>query len=95
MYKFKRKLRLFKNDPFGLKERYFKWRLKNCIRKGIEIRTNGLKLFLTVATEIGIPRSEEEKEMLRKSVKRYDESIAEFEKTMKYARLYIEEEIAD
>lgn len=91
MRNFRRKLRLFKNDPFGIKEKYFRWRLKVCIRKEIEIRTKGLKLFLTIATEIGIPRNEEEKEMLIKSVKRYDESIAEFEETMKYARLYIEE----
>ena len=46
MKKVHRKLRLFKNDPFGMKEKYFGFRLKHCLRKGVEIRTRALRVYL-------------------------------------------------
>lgn len=92
MRKFRRKLRLFKNDPFGIKEKYFGYRLNHCIRKGVGIRTRALRIYLNIVNNICIPRDEEEKEILKKVVKRFDETIAELEKNMGYARLYIQEE---
>lgn len=92
MKKFKRKLRLFKNDPFGIKEKYFKFRVEKAIKDGTKIRTKALRVYLNIVNDICIPRDDEEKEILRKVVKRYDETIAELEKSMKYARLYIGEE---
>ncbi len=93
--KFHRKLRIFKNDPFGIKEKYFKWRLERCIRKVSEIRTKALRVYLNIVNDICIPRNYEEKEILKKVIKRYDETITELEKSMKYARLYIKEESED
>ena len=91
MEKFRRKLRLFKNDPFSIKEKYFRFRLEHSMRKGVQIRTKALMVYLNIVNDICIPIDEEEKEILRKVVKRFDETIAELEKNMQYARLYIQE----
>lgn len=91
MRKFRRKLRLFKNDPFGIKEKYFFYKVKKHIKKGFKIYTKSLKVYLNIVNEIGIPREEKEKEMLRKTVKSYDETISKLEENLKYARIYIEE----
>lgn len=92
MKKARRKLRLFKNDPFGIKEKYFGFRIEHCLRKGVEIRTRALRVYLNIANDICHPRDEEEREILKKVIKRFDETIAELEENLKYARLYIEEE---
>lgn len=92
MKKVHRKLRLFKNDPFGMKEKYFGFRLKHCLRKGVEIRTRALRVYLNIVNDICIPRDDEEKEILKKVIKRFDETIVELEENLKYARMYIQEE---
>lgn len=83
---------MFKNDPFGIKEKYFGFRLEHCIRKGVQIQTKALRVYLNIVNDICIPRDDEEKEILRKVVKGFDETITELEKNMQYARLYIQEE---
>lgn len=95
MKKFRRKLRLFKNGPFDIKEKYFRFRLERSIRKGVQIRTRALRVYLNIVNDICIPRDDKEKEILKKVVKRFDETIAELEKNMQYARLYIQEESED
>lgn len=92
MRKFRRKLRLFKNDQFGLKEIYFKFRLERHIKKGVKIHTKALRTYLNIANKISIPRDEKETEILRKVIKSYDETIIELEKNLEYSRLYIQEE---
>lgn len=95
MKKLRRKLRLFKNDPFGIKEKYFGFRVEHCLRKSVEIRTRALRVYLNIVNDICIPRDDEEKEILRKAVKRFDETIEELEENLKYARMYIQEESED
>ncbi len=90
--KFHRKIRLFKNDPFRIKEKYFSWKLKYHVRKGTKIRTQALRVYLNIVNDICIPTDDEEKEILKKVIKKYDEAIVELEKNIKYARLYIEKE---
>lgn len=92
MKKVRRKLKLFKNDPFGIKEKYFGFRLEHYLRKGVEIRIKALRVYLNIVNDICIPRDDEEKEILRKAIKRFDETISELEENLKYARMYIQEE---
>lgn len=83
---------LFKNDPFGIKEKYFFWRLKKHIRKNTEVRAKAIQVCVNIINDIGIPRNDESKELLRKAVKTYDDAIAELEQSVKYARVYIRED---
>lgn len=82
---------LFKNDPFGIKGKYFFWRLERHIRKGTEVRTKALRAYVNIINRIGIPQNVEATELLRKVVKSYDDTIAELEQSVKYARMYIRE----
>ena len=91
-YKFRRKLRLLKNDPFGLKELYFKWMIRRCLEKGIDVHTKALKSYLNIVNSIGTPRTKQETELLKKVIKIYDETIMYLEENLKYARLYIKDE---
>lgn len=83
---------LFKNDPFGIKGKYFFWRLERHIRKNTEVRTKAIKVYVNIINKIGIPENDEAKELLRKVVKSYDDAIAELETSVKYARMYIQED---
>lgn len=83
---------LFKNDPFGIKGKYFFWRLNKHIRKNTEVRTKAIQVCVNIVNDIGIPRNDEAKELLRKVVKSYDDAIAELEQSVKYARMYIRED---
>lgn len=87
---FKRKS-LFKNDPFGIKGKYFFWRLERHIRKNTEVRTKSIRVYVNIINRIGIPRNGEAEELLCKVVKSYDDAIAELEQSVKYARMYIRE----
>lgn len=82
---------LFKNDPFGIKRKYFMWRLERHIRKGTELKTKALRVYVNIINRIGIPQNDEATELLRKVVKSYDNTIAELEQSVKYARMYIRE----
>lgn len=83
---------LFKNDPFGIKGKYFFWRLERHIRKNTEVRTKSIRVCVNIINRIGIPRNDEAKELLCKVVKSYDDAIAELEQSVKYARMYIRED---
>ena len=92
MRKFRKKLRLFKNDPFGIKEKYFKWKLEQSIRKGIDIRTKALRVYLYIINDICVPRDKEEQEILKKAISEYDRVIAELEKSIKNERIFAQDE---
>ncbi len=89
--KIKRKTRLFVNDPFGIKERIFRMKLRKCLKDNVQYRTKALGIYLNAMNIIGIPRNEEEKEILVNAVSKYDEALQELENTtLKYARIYIQ-----
>lgn len=83
---------LFKNDLFGIKGKYFFWRLERHIRKNTAVRTKAIKVYVNIINDIGHPTNDEAKEFLRKVVKSYDDAIVELETSVKYARMYIGEE---
>lgn len=85
----KRKLRLFKNDPFGVKAWYFDWLLHRSLRRRNKLYTQCLRICLDVIHEIGIPRNDEEAACLKKAVERYEEINAELNDSLRYAKLYI------
>ena len=88
----KRKIRLFKNDPFGIKEIFFRLQLDKCMKERVKVRTNALKFYLNTINKIGVPRNDKEMLMLKTLLRNYDERISEFEEDLRYARMYIQEE---
>lgn len=88
----KKKLRLFKNDPFGIKYKIFCMRLEWLMKKGIRVRTKSIATYLYVINTICIPEDDEQTELLKKAVNGYDKMVQEIESTLKYARMYIKED---
>ena len=88
----KTKLRLFKNDPFGIKEKIFRIRLEHHLKISVKVMTKALAGYLNIVNEIGIPRSDREKDLLRKVISGYDDTIQKLEDNLRYARMYISEE---
>ena len=86
------KLRMFKNDPFGIKWKIFGIRLKHWMKTGIKVRTKALAAYLNIVNDIGIPRDDEEKEFLKKVVGSYDETIQKLEENLRYSRMYIKDD---
>ena len=87
----KRKLRMFKNDPFGIKYKFFCIRLEWLMKKGIRVRTKSIATYLYVINAIGIPENEEDTEVLKKAINGYDKMVQEVEQTLRYARTYIKD----
>lgn len=87
----KKKLRLFKNDPFGIKYKLFCIRTDWLMKKGIRVRTKSIATYLYVIDAICIPKNEEQTELLKKAVNRYDKMVQEIENTLRYARMYIKD----
>lgn len=85
-------IRLFKNDPFGIKYKIFNIEMDYYFKKLVKNRTKALALYLETVNLIGTPRDDTEKEMLRDVINRYDETIQELEKYLRYSRMYVEEE---
>lgn len=86
----KAKMRLFKNDPFGIKFKIFDMRLRKCLKEEVVFRGKAIATYLNIVNIIGIPRDDEEKEVLRKAVEEYDKMIQEIDNTtLRYARLYL------
>lgn len=88
----RRKLKMFKNDPFGIKYEIFCIRLNYCLKKEIGLRIQALALYLNAINTIGIPRDDEEKILLKEAVRKYDETVNELEEHLRYARMYVEDE---
>lgn len=88
----KKKLRLFKNDPFGIKYKLFCIRTDWLMKKGIRVRTKSIATYLYVINAIGIPKDDEQTELLKKAVNGYDKMVQEIENILRYARMYIEED---
>lgn len=87
----KSKSSLFKNDPFGIKRKILHYKIEKCIKDEINIRTKYMARLLGLVNKIGIPRTDEETELIRKYIKKYDELVLELDENLKYARMYIEE----
>lgn len=87
-----RTIRLFKNDPFGIKYKMFDVMMHYYFKRVIKNRTKALALYLETANLIGFPTSDKEKEVLKDVINRYDETIQKLEEDLRYARMYIEEE---
>lgn len=88
----KKVVSLFKNDPYGIKYKLFKWKLERHIKEGIKVHTKSLAALLNIANKIGIPRTDEDTELMRKVIKTYDDIVLQLEKNLKYARMCISEE---
>lgn len=88
----RRKIRLFKNDPFGIKYKMFDVVMHYYFKKIVKNRTKALALYLDTVNIIGIPKDDKEKEVLKDVINRYDNTIQKLEEDMKYPRMYIEEE---
>lgn len=86
----KKKMRLFKNDRFDIKEKIFNIRIRKSLKDFADINSRIINLTVRGIDSIGIPRTDDEVERLRKYVDAYDKSIAELETHIKYARLYLE-----
>lgn len=86
-----RTIRLFKNDPFGIKYKIFNIKMDYYFKKIVKNRAKALVLYLETVNLIGIPRDDTEKEMLKDIINRYDETIQELEKYLRYSRMYVEE----
>lgn len=86
------KMKMFKNDPFGIKYKIFRFKLKHALKASVKLRTKALAIYLNLVNDIGIPRDDEEGELLKKIVSRYDETIQELEQNLRYARSYIKED---
>lgn len=85
------KLRLCKNDPFGVKHKIFMLRLERHLKAWININTKAIAVCLNAINVIGIPRDQEEKNVLEKAVTEYDKAISDIEETfLKHARMYLE-----
>ena len=86
----KKKLHMFKNDPFDIKYRIFNIRMKLLIKKSIKLRTKQLSHLLELIDIIGHPTDNEELELLKSVTKKYDQSIKDIEqKHVARAREYI------
>ena len=85
-------MKMFKNDPFGIKYKIFRFKLKYALKASVKLRTKALAIYLNLVNDIGIPRDDEEGELLKKLVSRYDETIQELEQNLRYARSYIKED---
>lgn len=88
----RRKIRLFKNDPFGIKYKMFDVAMNYYFKRIVKNRTKALALYLETANMIGHPADDKEKEVLKDVINRYDNTIQKLEEDMKYPRMYIEEE---
>ena len=86
----KKKMRLFKNDRFGIKEKIFNIRIRKSLKDCADINSRIINLTVRGIDSIGIPRTDDEVERLRTYVAAYDKSITELETHVKYARLYLE-----
>lgn len=85
----KKRMRLFKNDRFGIKARIFKLKLSNSLKEHANISCKLVNIAIKAIDNIGIPTTDKDIERLRKYVDIYDNSIAELEKHVKYARIYL------
>lgn len=86
----KRQKSLFKNDPYGIKYKLFKWKLERHIKKGIKVYTKNLAVLLDIANKIGIPRTDDDTGLIRKVIKTYDDIVIQLEENLKYARMCID-----
>lgn len=77
---------LFKNDSYAIKYKTFRWKLDLHIKKGIKVHTKILSKLLIIANKIGIPRTENDIELMRKIIKTYDETISKLGENLEYAR---------
>lgn len=75
----KKKLHMFKNDPFDIKYKIFNIRMKLLIKKNIKLRTKQLAYLLELIDIIGYPNDNEEVELLRWVIEKYDKSIKDIE----------------
>lgn len=87
----KKKLRMFKNDPFGLKWKLFCIRLKWLMKKRIKVRSKSIATYLYVINAIGTPRDESQTDILKRAVDGYDKTIQEIEHSLRYARMYVKD----
>ena len=90
----KKKLHFFKNDPFDIKYKIFRRKIKSSMEESIKLHTKSLALCLKIIITIGYPSDDEELEILRNSIQKYDMNIQELEKRyVKRARKYIDNDI--
>lgn len=78
-----RKRSLFKNDPFGIKQKIFMWRTTNHIKKHNHLVASQLECFLNIVSLIGIPRTEEDAIKLEKIYETYQPFTNEIKSNIK------------
>ena len=81
----------FRNDPFGLKWKWFSFRLDRHINDTVKFRLKAMRTMHRIANRIGVPRDEEEVALLRKVVTSYDEQVMKLEEIMSHYRDYVVE----
>lgn len=84
----KKKVSIFKNDPYGIKSKMFNKKLDMHIREGIKVNTNILRRLLLLSHNIGHPETEKERDLLKKVIQTYDETILKLEENLTYARMW-------
>lgn len=89
----KKRISLFKNDPYGIKYKLFSWRLDRHIKSEIKVYTRCLRGLLLISLKMGIPVTKEEADLLREVINSYDDIVKKLEGLLKYKRPYIEEDV--
>lgn len=82
----KKRISLFKNDPYGIKYKIFSWRLDRYIKSEIKVYTKCLRGLLLISLKMGIPTTKEEADVLRKVINSYDDTIEKLERLLTYKR---------
>lgn len=77
---------LFKNDRFGIKHKFFGFKLKRYIKYDTRISLKIMFLCLELVSKTKMSDDPNEIEILKKAIDTYDENVANLESYLTYAR---------
>ena len=84
-----KKLHFFKNDPFDIRYKFFKIRMKYLALKLTKVRLKKLLIVIKSIYHIDYPSNDYEYELLKDYVYKYTEIIKNFDDEISNAKQYI------
>lgn len=82
----------FKNDPFNIKFKIFNWKMNFLFKKINRNSSKQLNRILNLVDSVNYPSNDEELEVLKFAVDKFDNLIQKLEKdNLSHARIYIED----